>query len=271
VRPTYLFNKSGSLRRPILRSIRRSREIIVLLDYDGTLVPIKSNPGDARLSKRTRGLLNLVSEEPKIISGIVTGRALPDILRRVENNHLMIIANHGFEIFIDKESWVHPWAERIAPLLRKLARTLRTHLKSISGVLIENKGYTLAIHYRRVLNHEVRNVRDIALEVLLPFLREIKITEGKKVIEVRPNVPWSKGTAIRMVLRLLKRQTQRCVIYVGDDTTDEDAFEALRGGGITIVVGRKKKSSATYWVRNPEEVGNFLAILVVTSREGDCQ
>jgi trehalose 6-phosphate phosphatase len=271
VRPTYLFSRPGSLPRPILKSLAGSREIVLLMDYDGTLVPIQSAPKEARLSSRTRQLLNVLSDEPKIISGIVTGRSLPDILRKVGRNRFLLLANHGFEIFIDNDKWVHPWAERMEPLLRRLARTLRRRLKTVSGLLLENKGYTLSVHYRRVSQDEVREVRDTVMDVLRPYVREIRITKGKKVIELRPNVPWSKGTAILKVLRLLKRQKKRCIIYLGDDTTDEDAFEALRGSGITIAVGKKKKSSAAYWVKDPAEVMEFLSILAFTVRERDDQ
>jgi trehalose 6-phosphate phosphatase len=264
--PKYLFNQSRTLRRPILERIQSCREIILLLDYDGTLVPIRATPAEARMPAKTRRLLYLLCGQPNIIAGIVTGRSLPDILRKVGKNRPMLIANHGFEIFLDGMCWVHPWAERVMPLLQHLARKLRRHLNTISGVLVENKRYTLAIHYRGVERKDVRTVRETVLELLLPFWSEFRITEGKKVIEVRPNVPWSKGSAIQRVVKLLKREKQRCVIYIGDDTTDEDAFEALRGGGITIVVG-KKKSSAAYWVRNPAEVWQFLAILALTMSE----
>jgi trehalose 6-phosphate phosphatase len=264
--PQYLFNKSRTLRRAILQKIKSCREIVLLLDYDGTLVPIWATPAEARMPATTRKLFHLLCGQPNIIVGIVTGRSLADILGKLGKSHPMVIANHGFEIFLDDASWVHPWAERVMPLLQRLARKLRRHLNMISGVLVENKGYTLAIHYRDVERKHVRTVRDTVLELLLPFLSEFRITEGKKVIEVRPNVPWSKGTAIQRVLRMLKREKHRCIIYIGDDTTDEDAFEALRGGGITIVVG-KKKSCAEYWVRDPEEVWQFLATLALTMNE----
>jgi len=180
---------------------------------------------------------------------------------------MLLVANHGFEIFFDGLSWVHPWAERAVPLLRQIALRLRRRLRSFSGVLVENKRYTLTIHYRSVLKKNVRIVREEILDFLLPFWKDFRITSGKKVVELRPNVPWGKGTAIQRVLTLLKREKRGCVIYVGDDTTDEEAFEALRGKGITVVVGKKKQSSATYWVKNPDEVWQFLAMLSITMSE----
>ena len=180
---------------------------------------------------------------------------------------MLLIANHGFEIFLDDVCWTHPWAERIMPLLRRLSQNLRRHLDTIPGVLVEHKGYSLTVHYRRVRQKHVRTVRRVVLDLLSPFWRELRITRGKKVLEVRPNVPWGKGTAIQRVLSLLKRQKHGCVIYVGDDATDEDAFEVLRSGGITVVVGKKKQSVAAYWVKDPGEVWDFLAALAIALAE----
>jgi trehalose 6-phosphate phosphatase len=267
VNPQYLFGKSRALRRPVVTKLRSCRQIILLLDFDGTLAPIRRTPADARMPARMSKLLRLFAVHPNISVGIVTGRSLRDIRQKVSKHHVLLIANHGFEIFLDGVCWVHPWAERIMPLLHRLARTLKRRLLTVAGVLVENKRYTLAVHYRGVRQKDVRLVRETVYDLVLPFWREFKITRGKKVIEVRPNVPWSKGTAIQQVLTLLKREKEGCVIYTGDDATDEDAFEALRGNGITIVVGKKQRSKAMYWVRNPAEVWEFLATLGVTMSE----
>lgn len=216
-------------------------------------------------------LLELLTSHPNITVGIVTGRSLGDIRQKVNKHQVLFIANHGFEIFLDGVCWVHPRAERMMPLLYRLGRTLKRRLGKIPGVLVENKRYTLAVHYRGVRQKDVRLLRETVYDLALPFWREFRITKGKKVVELRPNVPWSKGTAVQQVLTLLKRENEGCVIYTGDDTTDEDAFEALRGNGITIVVGRKQQSKATYWVRNPAEVWEFLATLGVTMSERDGQ
>jgi len=265
--PRYLFERSGALRRPVVTKLRSCRQIILLLDFDGTLVPIRRTPAEARMPAKMSKLLLLLARHPSISVGIVTGRSLPDIRQKVKMHRMFLIANHGFEIFLDDACWVHPWAERIKPLLHRLAQRLRGRLQSVSGVFVEDKRYTLAIHYRAVRQKDVRLVRETVHDLVMPFWREFKITRGKKVIEVRPNVPWSKGTAIQQVLTSLKRIKEECVIYAGDDTTDEDAFGALRGNGITIVVGKKRHSKAAYWVRNPAEVWEFLATLGVSMSE----
>jgi trehalose-phosphatase len=151
--------------------------------------------------------------------------------------------------------------------MSRLARKLKSRLKKVPGVLVENKRYTLAIHYRSVHAKHLPVVHDTVFDLMPPHQKECRITEGKRVIEVRPRVPWSKGTAVQRVLRILKRERQSCVIYIGDDTTDEDAFEVLKRRGITIVVGKKQLSHAAYWVRNPGEVRDFLALLALLITE----
>ena len=265
--PLYLFNRSRTLRRSVQKRLRLCRRPILLMDFDGTLAPIRKTPAEAHLPERAKELLRLLADQPHIILGIVTGRSLPDIRRKVGRNGMLLVANHGFEIFAHGIRWVHPWAERVRPHLNRLARLLRRHLRVIPGALVENKRYTLGIHYRAVQGKDARKVRGLVLDLLVPFRKDFRITEGKKVIEVRPNVAWSKGTAVQRVLTLLKHKGRECVIYIGDDTTDEDAFEALRETGITVVVGKKKTSSAVYWVRNPGEVLEFLSILGVMLSE----
>lgn len=263
----YLFGRSRTLPRSVITRLRSCRQIILLLDFDGTLAPIRPTPAQARMPARTRALLQLLARHPSITVGIVTGRSLPDIRKKIGRQHLLLIANHGFEIFLDGVCWTHPWAKRSMPLLQRLARKLKGHLKTIPGVLVEQKRYSLTIHYRAVRRNQIRTMQEVALDILSPFWRDIRITKGKKVLEVRPNVPWGKGTAIQRVLTLLNRQKDGCVIYAGDDTTDEDAFAALRGGGVTVAVGKKKQTHAAYWVRDPGEVWEFLAALAITMAE----
>lgn len=265
--PSYVFTKSHSLRRAIHTKLCSCRHVILLLDFDGTLTPIRKTPAQARLSEKASALLRLLASHPNMTVGIVTGRSLTDIARKVSATHMALIANHGFEISFRGASWVHPWAEHVRPLLNRIARRLRQQLRTNSGIVVENKRYTLAIHYRAARGGRAREVRGVVLNLLLPYWSGFRVTEGKKVIEVRPNVPWSKGTAVQCVLSLLKREKRTCIIYIGDDATDEDAFQALNGTGITVVVGRKKKTHASYWVRNPKEVLEFLAVLETIIRE----
>lgn len=137
-----------------------------------------------------------------------------------------------------------------------LGKKLKEDLAKVPGILIEDKNYTLSVHYR-----------NIHREYLPFFNQEINIfrkqyehwplqwKEGKKVWEVRPAMQWGKGEA---VLYLAKKFPGALPIVIGDDITDEDMFRVLKSKGITIRVGWSKKSSAEYYLASQREVRNFL-------------
>ena len=129
---------------------------------------------------------------------------------------------------------------------------------------MEDKGLTLAVHFRAVPELDHVLVKNAFHEVVTPYRlkNQVQLTDGKRVFEVRPPAHWHKGS---VVLWLLARQTamageERVLpVYVGDDLTDEDAFEVLRGKGITVAVGPSTPlTRAQYVLDSPEEVEKFL-------------
>lgn len=237
------------------------------MDFDGTLAPIRKTPAVAFMPASTAVLLRQLTTCRKIVAGIVTGRALSDIVPKVGRGGFFIIANHGFEIFFDNTVWIHPRVERVVPLLTKVASRLRRSLRHTEGILLENKRYTLAVHYRGARELRLRDLSATVKQSLSPYHDQLRLTHGKKVIEIRPDIDWDKGSAVTSFLSLLKKRRHSCIIYLGDDRTDEDAFVALRDRGITIVAGKKRKTAAQYWVKNPGEVAEFLALMATVLSE----
>src|SRR5262249_12058786 len=163
------------------------------------------------------------------------------------------------------------------PQLATLVQALRHDLQAVPGAWVEDKGLTLTVHMRRVPATEVPTVqyRVRCLVQAAPEARRLTLRPGKAVVEVRPAVPWDKGTAVRWLLEQWQRErpTQRgCPVYIGDDETDEDAFQALGATGLGIVVGcERHHSAAHYAVASPAQVAQFLAVLqalVWPSRRG---
>ena len=106
-------------------------------------------------------------------------------------------------------------------------------LSSIKGVLVEDKGITLSVHYRQVEEEIAGDIRRIVEKIVTGpvALGMVKITTGKKVIEVRPAVNWDKGKAIRLLMKRYGkggRNSGLLPIYLGDDRTDEDGFQLDR-------------------------------------------
>lgn len=209
----------------------------------------------------------MLSQLPCIKTAIVSGRSLKDVRRLVNLKHLVYVGNHGLEIKGPKIMHVHPEAQRIKPLLRSIERSLKPFFKGLSGVWIENKTYTLTIHYRKASESDALAAKNRLIGFLIPYATGSQLTlhEGKKIWEIRPNIRWNKGHAVNWLLarQLAHINGKLMSIYCGDDRTDEDAFSALQKSGITIKVtdNPKERSAAKYFVRNPCELYNFLMTL----------
>ena len=126
----------------------------------------------------------------------------------------------------------------------------------IKGIIIENKFYTLSVHYRLVEKRVVEKLKKKFYNIAAPYQKENKIlvTHGKKVLEVRPNIIWNKGSMVRWILSRLHLK-DALIVYIGDDKTDEDAFKALKKKALTVLVSKKNKHTlAKYRLNSPEEV-----------------
>lgn len=249
----YLFDKLNEIKA------RLGDKLFLLLDYDGTLTPIVKKPEFAVLHKPMKASLTKLCTKHPV--AIISGRALEDVKKLVGIKDIYYAGNHGFEISNDK-SFVLPKALATKPLIGKLCSELEAQLR-VKGALVENKGLTASLHFRLVAQKDLPKLRKIFSRVAEPWIQagKIRITLGKKVFELRPNLDWDKGKAVEWVIKVMKKQ-EFLPIYVGDDLTDEDAFLALRKNGVTVLVTeRAKRSYAKYWVKNVNEVAKFLKLL----------
>jgi trehalose-phosphatase len=254
----YLFAHWNSVRRRI-----GGKYVALLLDYDGTLTPIVETPDRARIPEQTRQLLKALSANSGCTLTIISGRCLKDIKKKVGLRNVVYSGNHGLQIEGPNIRFEAPVAPNYKTVLQKIKSELKRMLPPVKGVLLEDKGLSLALHYRLTNKKEVPFVRRTFYQVALPCLRlgKIKTETGKKVFEIRPATEWDKGKAVLWLLS--KQKSHPCgspilPIYVGDDATDENAFRALKNKGLTIFVGNPKKSYAKYYLKNTKEVFKFL-------------
>lgn len=254
----YLFPKWHKLKEDF-----KNRPVYIFLDYDGTLTPISSSPDKAPISKRARGLLSRLSKSPRCKLAVVSGRALKDIKGIVDEKGIVYVGNHGLEIEEPKLKFKSIVPAGFKELLQKIKHDLTKRLISVKGIFLEDKGYTLSLHYRLVPKKHIPLVKSAFHEAVITYLvdNKIKINSGKMILEIRPPIEWNKGKA---VLWLLARQEFALKgksvfpIYIGDDITDEDAFAALKNKGLTVFVGRPKRTKARYYLRSPREVMELL-------------
>ena len=241
---------------------RGGRRPAVFLDYDGTLTPIVDRPDRATLGRPMRTILKGLAELCPV--AVISGRDLPDIRRQVDIDALWYAGSHGFDIAgPPPRCRTFQRGQACLPALEAAERTLRTALAPVRGCTVERKRFSIAVHYRRAADADLASLRRMTNAVAAsdPALR---LSEGKKLLELQPAVDWHKGKALRWLMKALAvdPRTDR-VIYLGDDTTDEDAFRELRDRGIGILVGpADRPTAASYRLDGPRQVEEFLDTLV---------
>lgn len=240
----------------------------VFLDYDGTLTPIVDRPEDALISERMRQAVRRLAAQFPV--GVVSGRDRRVVQGLMGVDDLIVAGSHGFDIWsptggaIERQEGVE-----FKDLLEEVLQRLTEELGSIKGALIEPKSNSVAAHYRLVSEAERPRVAEVVQQILDTQAGRLKVTPGKMVYEIQPNIDWNKGKAVLHVLRSLGLDRNDVVpVYLGDDVTDEDAFEALQGRGIGVFVGRAddpevagRTTYADYALESIEEVEKFLDAL----------
>jgi trehalose 6-phosphate phosphatase len=259
----------------MIKRFKVATQILLFLDYDGTLTPIAARPEMAVLSPQARKILEAISHHNIFRLAIISGRSLSEIKALVSLENVAYAGNHGLEIecppcysqahSLGKATFIHPTAKEFQPKLERLEQRLRQKLSGIDGAFIQNKGFTLSIHYRLATQTEASRIKKLSLETIrgTHVSDELQVTEGKKVLEVRPPVEWNKGKAIERLLEIYGTPGS-LPIFAGDDVTDEDGFRVLqRVGGISIFVGEDKASSAAnYYLDSPEQLHHWLGKLL---------
>jgi len=213
----------------------------LLTDMDGTLSPIVDDPAAATITPTSRALLATLAERLAVVA-VVSGRAAADVQARVGLAGLVYIGNHGLERWSGGAVQLAPEAARYRPALEAALAALPP---APPGVQIEDKGATLAIHYRRAADPTAAAAALRPALAALAAGHGLRLSEGRMVFELRPPVAIDKGTALRT---LIGERRLDAAVYLGDDTTDADALRAarrLRQAGTCYAVGLGVLSAST--------------------------
>ncbi|KAF8679237.1 hypothetical protein HU200_046011 [Digitaria exilis] len=251
----------------------KGKQIVMFLDYDGTLSPIVEDPDRAVMSEEMRDAVRRLAEH--FPTAIVSGRCRDKVFNFVKLTELYYAGSHGMDIegpAKQQSKHVKANAEEAVvqyqagseflPIIEEVYHTLTAKMESIPGAMVENNKYCLSVHFRCVQEEEWNDVEEEVRSVLKEY-PDLKLTHGRKVLEIRPSIKWDKGKALEFLLQSLGYAGRSDVfpIYIGDDRTDEDAFKVLRsiGQGIGILVTKfPKETAASYSLRDPAEVKEFL-------------
>lgn len=236
----------------------RQKQLILFLDYDGTLTPIVDDPEKAFLSEPMRSLLKRMSQ--MIPVGIISGRDLKTVQNFVNLDPLVYAGSHGFDIQLSDGSRVQfDSAKKVLPALDKSEKKLQKKLDSIEGVKIERKQFAIAVHYRHVNENEVPQVIKIVTRIGSHY-SGLRMKRGKMIVELQPDIDWHKGKAVQWLLDRLDIDKNNVLpVYIGDDVTDEDAFAALQLNGIGILVGdHDGNTAARFRLNDVNKTARFL-------------
>lgn len=247
----------------IKKKMARAKGCLLMLDFDGTLSPIAEAPGQAFLPREIKRDLQKCALLFPV--AIVSGRALTDIKRKVGLKNIIYAGNHGLQWQIGGKMNYAPGAKEAARPLALIKQSLEKLRSAYPGVLLEYKGLSLAIHYRRLSPALTYRFKKDIRRIIIPLVsgKNIQILNGKKTIELRPNMAWHKGKFAIFIRNYFENKSKRKLlpVYVGDDITDEDAFRSLKSG-VAIKVGQSKASRAKYYIKNPAQAGGFMRWLL---------
>ncbi|MBL8610866.1 MAG: trehalose-phosphatase [Myxococcales bacterium] len=238
----------------VLRQLAWAR-VLLGFDFDGTLAPIVAYRDDAGMRARTLRLFGRVCA--LYPCAVISGRGKHDVARRLGVAPVKyVVGNHGLEPSVGIEAF-----EAVIGAARP---RLEAALGGVSGVEIEDKRYSLAIHFRRARSK--RAARDAIHDAVRALPVAVRTVAGKMVVNVVPGRAPNKGDAL---LRLREKEAADTALYVGDDVTDEDVFALDQPGRLlTIRVGASTTSAASYFLRRQSEIDALLATLAKLREAG---
>ncbi len=249
-----------SVAAELVRHVETSQGLLLGLDFDGTLAPIESDPDAPTIDPAMAPALGHLAAQPAVDVAIVSGRQVDDLVDRVGKSGLTYAGNHGLELSRNGRTVVHPTAERQRPAIRRACERVADRIATVPGWEIEDKGVTATVHYRRVPADRIPEVASAVEAAAGESTTPLTVTEGKEILEIRPAIDWDKGR----LLDLLAGEAPPgwTTVYVGDDTTDEDAFRVVEPEGLGVRVGDPEEDTeASAVLPRRRQVHSILRVL----------
>lgn len=231
--------------------------LLLCLDFDGTLAHIAEDPTTVELSVECQQALETLAERDDIRLAVISGRALDDVRQRVGLDGIYYAGNHGLEIIEDGQVTAHPVADDRRSTIREICETLSERLADEPGCHVENKGVTATIHHRLASDDRTTHIRALVRSTVEEIAGDdVTLESAKSAVELRPTIDWGKGDAVETFRERVP--DDYLPMYIGDDSTDESAFQAVADDGIGIHVGSGRNTAAAFRIPDPNGVATFL-------------
>ncbi len=249
---------------PRIKKELRTRLVLLLINYEGILVPA-APPSLSHLDHNLRDLLISLRSKPNLTVGIISSLKLSSLQNIIRINGMYYSGNYGLEIRGPEIEFVHPACSQDTSEIQSVKTTIQERLKEINGITIEDNGLSLFFYYPMLDNSQKDLVREKVNAVVQPYISagKLRALEGKDSTEILQVVNWDKGRVVKMLENLVAtRKPHPLIIYFGTDpVTDEDAFRAIKGKGIGVLVGKKNSTTAGYYLNGHSDVVDFLLLL----------
>jgi trehalose-phosphatase len=241
---------------------------LLLLDFDGTLADFEADPAAVRLSPARQLLLQLLANRSDLSACIVSGRRINDLRARAGGGSNLFYAGlHGLEIEGPGLRFTHHAASAAAPTLGVLVIEVTKATRGLPGVVIEDKGLSIVLHVRGASKSDRLHALTRFRALAEPYINDgiLRVQPGDEMTELLPNIDWTKGDAVRAVIRHVESMHKQTAwpVYIGDDETDGDAFEEIGDSGLTIGVSNRA-TGASFRVADTDSVEAFLRAVLAT-------
>lgn len=249
--------------RELAEDVRRrakGKHLVVLLDFDGTLCEFEADPAAVQLPAARRDAIVRIQQKASV--AIVSGRRLEDVATRCGLEGVVVAGLHGLEIEGLEERFVHPDLENASAAVAEVGAVMRDVAAGIPGACVEDKGASVALHFREADAEGQRAAIDAFAAATAPHLESgrLRVMRGSYVLELLPNIDWNKGHAVEWILERIERQKGPLfAVYIGDDVTDQDAFAAVEAHGLAIAAS--DRVTANVHLDGPVGVERFLHAL----------
>jgi trehalose-phosphatase len=252
------------------KEVTKAPHVLLLCDYDGTLTPLVHDPFAAYLAPNVKEKLEALKKNPRFTPGIISGRELAEVKTLAGVEGIFYSGNHGLEVETPGGDYSGPahsiW---MAAAFSELTVRLQKALAGVPGAVVQDKSLSVSVHYRNAAPQDEPKIEALTRQTVdaWPDKRKVKICAQKKIWEIRPVSECDKGKAV-LAIAAEVREKLKCdkllTVFLGDDSTDEDAFKVLqRPAGWAIFVGDSaQKSAAPYYLASPAETEEFLTRLI---------